>query len=317
MSGLEALKELTTVVADTGQFALIEEHRPQDATTNPSLLYQAFQIADYAPIVDAAIQYGRDSGSDKSAQVESAMDKLGVDFGREILKIVPGRVSTEVDARLSFDAEGTVTKARELIELYKEAGVDKERVLIKIASTWEGCQAARVLEAEGIHVNMTLIFNKMQAATAAEAGATLISPFVGRITDYFKEKDGVSSYLPDEDPGVKSVRGVFNYFKHHGYKTVVMGASFRNKEQILALAGCDLLTVAPSLLSELSKTEANSVVRQLDAAKTTPEPKLDTSSSSFLWSMNDDDMAHFKLGEGIRKFAADLVKLETEVTGRI
>jgi transaldolase len=230
---------------------------------------------------------------------------------------VPGRVSTEVDARLSFDAEGTVAKARHLIDMYKEAGYEKERVLIKVASTWEGVMVARQLEQEGIHVNMTLIFNKMQAAAAAEANATLISPFVGRITDFYKEKEGVTAYAPEDDPGVKNVRSIYNYFKHHDYKTVVMGASFRNKEQILSLAGCDLLTVAPSLLSELAQLDAGAVTRHLDPSKATAEPKLDTSQSSFLWSMNEDDMAHFKLAEGIRKFTIDLRKLESEVTSRI
>jgi len=245
-----------------------------------------------------------------------ALDKLAVNFGVEILKIVPGRVSTEVDARLSFDTEANIKKAKELIALYKDAGIEKERILIKIASTWEGIQAAKELEKEGIHCNLTLLFSLGQAIACAEAGVTLISPFVGRITDYYKKRDNKTSYPPLEDPGVISVKNIYNYYKHHGYKTVVMGASFRVKEQITELAGCDLLTVSPNLLEELANSNVE-IVQKLDAHKTLPVEKIHVDEKTFRWLLNEDEMATEKLGEGIRRFAADLRKLEAEIKSKI
>jgi transaldolase len=244
-----------------------------------------------------------------------ALDKLAVNFGIEILKIIPGRVSTEIDARLSFDTEATTKKAREIIALYKAAGIDKDRVLIKVASTWEGIQAAKQLETEGIHCNLTLLFSLVQAAACAENGITLISPFVGRITDYFKQKEG-KTYPAPEDPGVISVKTIYNYFKSHNYKTVIMGASFRTKEQVIELAGCDLLTVSPQLLEELSSANID-VVKNLDASKTVSVPKIATDEKNFRWLLNEDEMAGFKLAEGIRKFAADLVKLVIDIKKRL
>jgi len=238
-----------------------------------------------------------------------------VNFGLEILKIVPGRVSTEIDARFSFDTEANIRKAREIIQLYKDAGIDKERILIKIASTWEGIQAAKVLEKEGIHCNLTLLFSLVQAAACAESGVTLISPFAGRITDFFKAKEG-KNFAPSEDPGILSVRSIYNYYKHFGYKTVVMGASFRTKEQVLELSGCDLLTVSPALLEEIQNSKIE-VVKKLDAGKATAVPKVDTSEKSFRWLLNEDEMAETKLSDGIRKFAADLKKLEIEIKKKL
>jgi transaldolase len=243
------------------------------------------------------------------------MDKLAVNFGLEILKIVPGRVSTEIDARLSFDTEATIKKAHEIIQLYKDSGIDKEKILVKIASTWEGIQAAKKLEEQGIHCNMTLLFSLIQAVASAEAKATLISPFVGRITDFYKQKTG-QNYEPSQDPGVISVKNIFNYFKQSGYKTVVMGASFRSKEQVLALAGCDYLTVSPNLLEELASSNIE-VPRILDPAKPHPIEKISHDEKTFRWLMNEDEMATVKLSEGIRRFAADLVKLESEIKKKI
>jgi transaldolase len=313
-TALEQLKQFTKVVADTGDFGSMKKYLPQDSTTNPSLIYAASKLPQYKHLVDEAIEYGRNNGADTNSQVEAAMDKLAVSFGCEILKLVPGRVSTEVDARLSFDTEANVKKARRLIALYKAAGVDKERVLIKIASTWEGIQAARQLEKEGIHCNMTLLFSLVQAATCAEAGVTLISPFVGRITDFYKQRDK-KEFTPENDPGVESVRRIYEYLKTYKYPTVVMGASFRTKEQVLALAGCDLLTISPSLLEELQAYNPTEPVRaRLQAATArSGEPKMQPDHATFLWELNNDEMAHFKLAEGIRKFAQDLVKLESEI----
>jgi len=316
MSSLEQLKKYTTVVSDTGDFESIKKYKPQDATTNPSLIYSACQLSQYKHLVDDAISYGKSKGKDKNEKVSLAMDKLAVNFGVEILKVVPGRVSTEVDARLSFDTESNIKKAREIIGLYKDAGIDKERILIKIASTWEGIQAAKELEKEGIHCNMTLLFSLVQAVACAEAKATLISPFAGRITDFYKQKEGKSSYPPNEDPGVLSVRSIYNYYKQYSYKTVVMGASFRTKEQVIELAGCDLLTVSPQLLEELQNSTAE-VPRKLDPQKTTEVPKIENTEKNFRWLLNEDEMADFKLAEGIRRFAADLKKLEAEITKKI
>lgn len=312
---LSQLSALTKIVSDTGDIEAIKKFQPLDATTNPSLLLAAAQIPGYAALVTDAIDYAKkkntDAKSAPSALMGDVMDKLAVNFGVEITKIVPGVVSTEVDARISFDTAAMVSKARTLIALYAAQGVGKDRVLIKLASTWEGIQAAKVLEAEGIHCNMTLLFSMCQAVASAEVGATLISPFVGRITDWFKKETGTKEYEPSADPGVKSVTQIFNYYKKHGYKTIVMGASFRNKGQILALAGCDKLTISPQLLQEL-KAGADKVAPKLtlDAAKATEQPKLSFNESQFRWALNEDAMATEKLAEGIRKFAADSITLE-------
>lgn len=314
-SALDKLKEFTTVVADTGDFNLLAAYKPQDSTTNPSLVYAAAQLPAYKSLVDDAVKYAKEKGKSKEEQVSLAIDKLFVNFGIEILKIVPGRVSTEIDARLSFETEKTVKKAREIIQLYKDAGIDKERVLIKIASTWEGIQAAGQLEKEGIHCNLTLLFSLAQAAACAEAGVTLISPFVGRISDFYKAKEGGKDIPLERDPGVKSVKTIFNYYKQHNYKTVVMGASFRSAASILELAGCDLLTISPKLLEELAKQSGEGVSKKLDAKN--PEcvrDKWAISQAEFSWAMIEDEMAHFKLAEGIRLFAKDLDKLIEQVT---
>jgi len=309
---LEQLKKYTIVVADTGDFNSIQQFKPQDSTTNPSLLYSASQIPAYKHLVEDAISYGKKNGNDSKHKVELAMDRLAVNFGLEILKIIPGRVSTEIDARLSFDTNLTIKKAREIISLYKEAGISRDRILVKIASTWEGIEAAKQLEKEGIHCNMTLLFSLVQAVACAEAGATLISPFAGRITDYYKSIDKVDSYPAEKDPGVLSVRKIFNYYKTFGYKTVVMVASFRNKEQVVALAGCDLLTISPQILKDLENANVN-VEKKLDATHLTPVDKIHIDEKNFRWMMNDDEMAGFKLAEGIRKFAADIIKLEETI----
>lgn len=313
MSKLEELKKLTTIVADTGEIEQIKIFKPTDATTNPSLIYKAASLPEYQFLIQDALSYGK-KGQSKSDMLERTMDKVFVNFGLEILKIVPGRVSTEVDARLSFDLEGSLAKARHLIALYEEAGISRERILIKLASTWEGIKAAEVLEKEGIHCNMTLMFSLAQAIGCADAGATLISPFVGRIFDWYKKAEGKDSYPSNEDPGVLSVTEIYNYYKKMGIKTQVMGASFRNSGEILELAGCDLLTIAPSLLSELEKTEG-SVPRKLDEAKAKEmdiQPiKMD--EKTFRWMVCDNAMATEKLMEGIRNFAKDIVKLETHL----
>lgn len=315
-NSLEQLRQYTIVVADTGDFGVLEKYKPQDATTNPSLLYSASRLPQYKHLVDDAIIYAK-KRAPKEKQLSIAMDRLAVNFGIEILKIIPGRVSTELDARLSFDTEATVQKAREIIAMYKEAGIDTEkRILVKIASTWEGLQAAKILEKEGIHVNMTLLFSLCQAAVAGEVGATLISPFAGRITDFYKEKNKVKSYPPNEDPGVHSVQTIYNYLKKFNYKTVVMGASFRTKEQVLELAGCDLLTVSPQLLEELKNSNIP-VQRKLDPASAKSRSKYQNpviyDKKTFLWELCQDEMSHMKLAEGIRKFGEDIVKLDTEL----
>lgn len=313
-NALEKLREYTVVVADTGDFGGFHKYKPQDATTNPSLVFQAAQLPAYHHLVEDAVAYAKHKTGDHHKQLEVAIDKLFVNFGIEILKIIPGRVSTEIDARLSFDTEANIRKAHDIIQLYKEAGIDKERVLVKIASTWEGIQAARELEKEGIHCNMTLLFSLAQAAACAEAGVTLISPFAGRITDFFKAKHGVKDYPPHEDPGVISVQQIYQYYKTYGYKTVVMGASFRSKEQVIELAGCDLLTIAPKILEDLAGADASLVTRKLDPhAAPSPKEKWVPTHQQFLWALNQDEMAHFKTAEGIRKFAEDLVKLEDVV----
>ncbi len=302
---LDQLKQYTKVVADTGDFVSMKEYAPQDATTNPSLILKAAAMPAYAPLVDQAI---KDAGA--NARLDQVIDRLLVVFGLEILKIVPGRVSSEVDARLSFDTHGTLTKAREIIALYEKAGIDRKRVLIKIASTWEGIKAAEQLEKEGIHCNLTLLFSFAQAVACAEAGIKLISPFVGRILDWHKKNAG-RDFTGAEDPGVVSVTQIYTYYKKYGYKTEVMGASFRNKGEILELAGCDLLTIAPALLGEL-KASTDPVVRKLDPAKAAAATvkKVTFDEKTFRFALNEDAMATEKTAEGIRLFSADIVKLE-------
>lgn len=317
-SALDSLKKLTTVVADTGDFQAIAAYTPQDATTNPSLLAQAAKIEKYSNLVEDACEYGKKNGSTIEEQVESAMDKLAVNFGCEILKIVPGRVSTEVDARLSFDTEASIKKAKTIMALYKEKGYGPDRILIKLASTWEGIQAAKALEAEGIHCNMTLIFNFAQAVCCAEVNATLISPFVGRIFDFYKKQDNVESYPRLEDPGVISVTKIYNYYKKHGHNTIVMGASFRNTEEIMGLAGVDYLTISPALLQKLrdSQDEVPQVL-SVEKAQALNIPKVSFNESQFRYAFNEDAMATQKLAEGIRGFAKDTVALEKVLTGKI
>ena len=311
MNLLESLKRYTTVVADTGDFEAIGQYRPQDATTNPSLLFQAAQQPHYQHLVNEALDFALDSPGDQVARTQEFMDKLFVTFGCEILKIVPGRVSTEVDARLSFDVEATLAKARKLIGMYQEAGIARQRILIKIASTWEGIQAAKLLEREGIHCNLTLLFSFAQAVACAEAGVTLISPFVWRIYDWYRKERGVKDIPIDEDPGVTSVTRIYNYFKKFGYQTQVMGASFRKVDQIVHLAGCDLLTISPDLLEQMEKTEG-SLPRHLsvDTAKASDAQQIHLDEKTFRWMHNEDAMATEKLAEGIRKFYADARKLD-------
>ena len=314
MNLLEQLKTYTQVVADTGDFSSIEIYKPVDATTNPSLIYAASQDARYKHLIDDAIDFAVRSSSDKLERLSKAMDKLAVNFGLEILKIVPGRASTEVDARLSFDTEATVARAREIIGLYESAGISRERVLIKIASTWEGIKAAEIVEKEGIHCNLTLLFSQVQAIACADAGVRLISPFVGRILDWHKKNRGVPEIPATEDPGVISVTGIFNYYKKFGYPTQVMGASFRNIGEICELAGCDLLTISPSLLKELEATEGT-LAKKLEAEKAREMDigKITVDEKTFRWMMNEDAMATEKLAEGIRNFTKDLIKLEKQI----
>lgn len=311
MNKLNQLKQVTTVVADTGDIQSIEEYKPTDATTNPSLLYMAAQLPQYRDLVEDAIEYGQSQSNQAESQSNLTLDKLAVNFGSEILKIIPGRVSTEVDVRLSFDSKGTVERAERLIQLYEAQGVDPSRILIKIASTWEGINAGRELERKGIHCNMTLLFSFAQAVACADAGVTLISPFVGRILDWYKKAEGVQGYAPHDDPGVQSVTKIYNYYKRHDYETVVMGASFRNTDQILQLSGCDLLTISPGLMGELSNM-LGEVARQLDpaTAKSVGGGKLDMDEKSFRWLLNEDAMATEKLAEGIRGFEQDTRRLE-------
>lgn len=304
MNQLEQLKQYTTIVADTGDFQSIKAFAPQDATTNPSLILKAVQKDEYRPIMErvAREHVGKSTGE--------IIDRLLIAFGQEILTVIPGRVSTETDARLSFDTEGTIAKGRELIRLYEEAGIARDRVLIKIASTWEGIRAAQVLEAEGIHCNLTLLFSLPQAVACAEAGVQLISPFVGRIYDWYKKSTG-TDYTGADDPGVQSVKRIYTYYRKFGYKTEVMGASFRNTSQIVELAGCDLLTISPELLQKLAETDA-SLERKLspEAAQQVQIDKLKLDEKTFRLMLNDDAMATEKLAEGIRAFCADAVKLE-------
>ena len=315
MNQLEQLQKITTVVADTGDIASIARLKPVDATTNPSLILKAAGQAEYAHLIDAAIAAARGEGSAASRR-RRALAEVAVAFGREILTHIPGLVSTEVDARLSFDTMGTVGEARRLIKAYAAAGIDRERVLIKIASTWEGIRAAEILEREGIRCNLTLLFSFAQAQACAEAGVTLISPFVGRILDWHKKAEG-RDFSAAEDPGVLSVTRIFNYYKGADFGTVVMGASFRNTGEIAQLAGCDKLTISPALLDELAATTTE-LPRRLDLARVEPVSRLPTlDEKTFRWQQNQDAMATEKLAEGIRQFAADLVKLEALLLARL
>ena len=318
MTLLESLKKFTTVVADTGDIQAIAHHRPQDATTNPSLLYHAAQMPAYQHLVEQATGLALERGGGHEAMAEEFIDRLFVLFGGEILKVVPGRVSTEVAASLSFDTEATMAKGRKLISLYEAQGVSRERILIKVASTWEGIRAAEQLEKEGIHCNLTLLFSFAQAVACAEAHVTLISPFVGRIYDWYKKEHGGGEIAPDQDPGVTSVTRIYNYYKKYGYNTQVMGASFRNVNQIVRLAGCDLLTISPELLDKLEQSEGV-VDRRLDPheAKTVREPKLHLDEKTFRWMHNEDAMATEKLAEGIRKFNSDAGHLQEYALSRV
>ncbi len=317
---LEQLSSMTVVVADTGDLEAIRTFKPRDATTNPSLILAAAQIPAYQNLIDEALSFSRQRiglGAAVEEVVEEALDEICVIFGKEILKIIPGRVSTEVDARLSYDLEATISKARKIIALYNEAGITNDRVLIKIASTWEGIKAAEVLEKEGIHCNLTLLFGFAQAAACAEAGVTLISPFVGRILDWHKANKGKDSYLGHEDPGVISVTKIFNYFKAHGYRTEVMGASFRNIDEIIELAGCDLLTISPKLLDQLKKTDMP-LSQKLDSLNPSSKTsKLEIDKAIFDSLMSEDVMAQEKLGEGIRGFSKAIETLEAQLAHRL
>jgi len=308
---LESLKKYTTIVADTGDIEAIAVHRPQDATTNPSLLYHAAQLPMYRRLVDEAAKLACERGGGHEEMAEEFIDRLFVLFGCEILNVVPGRVSTEVAARLSFDTEGTIAKARKLISLYEAKSVRRERILIKTASTWEGICAAKQLEKEGIHCNLTLLFSFAQAVACAEAGVTLISPFVGRIYDWYKKEGSGAEIPPNQDPGVASVTRIYNYYKKFEYRTEVMGASFRNVNQIVRLAGADLLTISPELLDQLEQTEG-SVKRMLDpeTAQASGSDRIHLDEKTFRWMHNEDAMATEKLAEGIRKFNADTRRLQ-------
>ena len=317
LSQLEQLKKFTVVVADTGDFESIKEFNPRDATTHPSLIYAATQKEKYFHLLDEVLADRKSSGLNGAAQIEDIIDHLLVQFGTEILKIVPGRVSTETDARLSFDTQGSIDKARQLIKLYEGRKIPRERVLIKIASTWEGIAAGEVLEKEGINCNLTLMFSLPQAVRCAEGGIELISPFVGRIYDWYKAHEK-RDYVGAEDPGVQSVQEIYTYYKKFGYRTEVMGASFRNTGEILELAGCDLLTISPELLDKLSESY-DPVTRKLDPerAKTAKIDRLKMDEKKFRWLLNENAMATEKLSEGIRKFAADIVKLEKFVASKL
>lgn len=316
MSQLQELRKITVVVADTGDIDAIKTYQPQDATTNPSLILSASSLPQYVPLIDDAVAYAKQQSNDKKQQLIDAEDKLAVNIGLEILKIVPGRISTEVDARLSYDTAATIEKARKLIKLYNQAGINNERILIKIASTWQGIRAAEVLEKEGINCNLTLLFSQAQARACAEAGVYLISPFVGRILDWYKANTDKKEYASQEDPGVVSVTEIYDYYKKYDYKTVVMGASFRNIGEIVELAGCDRLTIAPGLLKELQESN-EPLVRKLEFkgnVKERPEPLTE---AEFYWQHNSDPMAVEKLTDGIRKFAADQEKLEAMLVTKL
>jgi transaldolase len=312
---LDQLKSMTTIVADTGDVEAIKSVKPVDATTNPSLVLKASTLPQYAPLIETAIAYAKAQGGSKEQQIDNAADKLAVLIGAEITKVVPGRISTEVDARLSFNLDAMVAKGRKLIQLYADSGISKDRVLIKLASTWEGIKAGEILEKEGIQCNLTLLFGFGQARACAEAGVFLISPFVGRILDWYKAKTG-ETYTQETDPGVVSVRNIYSYYKANGYKTVVMGASFRNTGELIALAGCDRLTVSPNLLQDLAATEGTLVRVLTDGGKTaTPPAKM--TEEEFRFELNQDAMAIEKLSEGIRGFVADQIKLEVALAAKL
>ena len=315
-SQLEQLKAMTKVVADTGDIEAIRLYKPVDATTNPSLILKAAELPAYQSLLESALEYGRSTGSGKTEQVQLACDWLAVGIGKEIQGVVPGVVSTEVDARLSFDTQTTIDKARQLVALYRQQGADSDRLLIKIASTWEGIRAAEQLEQEGIRCNLTLLFSFSQAQACAEAGVFLISPFVGRILDWYKKAEG-RDFSGKDDPGVQSVTRIYNYYKQHGYKTVVMGASFRNCGEILELTGCDCLTIGPSLLEELESTEAPLEQKLFADKPQGNEPKIVLDETAFRWAMNGDAMATEKLAEGIRNFARDQVRLEQLIASKM
>jgi len=317
MKILEQLRQMTTVVADSGDIEAIAKFKPTDATTNPSLILQAASMPEYRHLMEEAINPIKSMNISKEAKIEAALDAIFVLFGRKILDIIPGRISTEIDARLSFNTEKSIERARHIIRLYQNLGIDKKRILIKLASTWEGIKAAEVLEKEGIHCNMTLIFSIAQAVACADAKATLISPFVGRILDWYK-KNMNKEYAAHEDPGVLSVTEIYNYYKHYNIKTQVMGASFRSADEVVELAGCDLLTIAPKLLDEL-KTRDGTLVRKLEPshAKASAVIKIDASEAHFRWMMNQNPMATEKLAEGIRNFALDSNKLEKLIEGML
>lgn len=310
MNILDQLKKFTTIVEDTGDIELIKKHKPRDATTNPSLLFAAAQIEHYKPLLDKAIKESSVDLCNPNSDIRPCLERLAINFGKEILTIVPGRVSVEVDASLSFNTEETIRTAKRIIEMFEDDNIDRSRILIKIASTWEGIKAAQQLEKEGIHCNLTLLFSFAQAIACAEANVTLISPFVGRILDWYKAKQGVDSIPAREDPGVLSVTQIYNYYKKFGYKTEVMGASFRNTGEIIELAGCDLLTISPNLLDELGNSEGK-LERKLDPENIdSPEPeKIHLDEENFRWMLNEDAMATEKLSEGIRRFNEDLNKL--------
>ncbi|MCE9685292.1 transaldolase [Shewanella sp. AS16] len=312
---LEQLKSLTTIVADTGDIEAIKRYQPEDATTNPSLILKAAQIPEYSALIDDAIAWAQSQSQELAQQLEDAGDKLAVNIGVEILKLVPGRISTEVDARLSFDKTASIAKAHKLIKLYQDAGIDKSRILIKLASTWEGICAAKELEKDGINCNLTLLFSFAQARACAEAGVYLISPFVGRILDWYKKDTGLD-YSSAEDPGVVSVTEIYNFYKRHGYHTVVMGASFRNIGEIIELAGCDRLTIGPALLEELANSDIN-ITQKLTPATETVAPGAQLTEAEFRWEFNQDPMAVDKLAEGIRNFALDQGKLEVMLTAKL
>ncbi|MDP4208368.1 MAG: transaldolase [Bacteroidota bacterium] len=318
MNILEQLKTQSKVVADSGDFESIKNFKPLDATTNPSLIFLASQDSRYAPLIDQAIAFAKKKSSLKNEQLSIALDKLAVDFGLKILEFVPGRVSTEVDARLSFDTDAIIRKAHEIINYYNDAGINRNKILIKVASTWEGIKAAEQLEKDGIHCNMTLLFSLPQAIACAEVNAKLISPFVGRVLDWYKKNQGLQDVSPADEPGVILVKNIYNYYKKFGYPTEIMGASFRNSGEIIELAGCDLLTIAPSLLKELEQTEG--ILEQKlfpEQAFLLPIEKISQNENQFRWMLNEDAMATEKLSEGIRKFTEDLLKLEHIILGKL
>ena len=313
---LTSLRQYTTVVADTGDIAAMKLYQPQDATTNPSLILNAAQIPEYRKLIDDAVAWAKQQSNDRAQQIVDATDKLAVNIGLEILKLVPGRISTEVDARLSYDTEASIAKAKRLIKLYNDAGISNDRILIKLASTWQGIRAAEQLEKEGINCNLTLLFSFAQARACAEAGVFLISPFVGRIYDWYQARKPMDPYVVEEDPGVKSVRNIYDYYKQHHYETIVMGASFRRTEQILALTGCDRLTIAPNLLKELQEKVSPVVRKLIPPSQTFPRP-APMSEAEFRWEHNQDAMAVEKLSEGIRLFAVDQRKLEDLLAAKL